>query len=288
MEGRILSSEEKSRLFRKIVSYRPARIEVTSFVSPKWVPQFVDSESLLTGIGPELSQTQAMAFVPNLKGLERLLAYPIPWATCFVAASESFNKKNVNQTISETITELGKIVSAVHSHKRKVKIYLSTLFGCPYEGDISLAQISGVIERVAALNPDEITLSDTLGTASLASVEAILETSQKYIPKEKTGIHVHNTYGAALMAVGVALKQGFRKFDASLGGLGGCPYAKGASGNVAFEDLAYFIERSGFTHGTEWKELESAVLALPKEFQLKTRSRLAEIYTLGGRPYGIS
>lgn len=288
MEARVLSTDEKVALFRRVLSYRPGRVELTSFVHPKWIPQFADAEALLTALKPELSKTQSMAFVPNLKGLERLLKFPVPWVSAFVAVSETFNAKNVNQPIDATLEELGRVVRAAHQAGLKARLYVSTLFGCPYEGDVPAPQIAKVLEKVAALGPDEIALSDTLGTATLPRVNAILDTSLKWFPAEKTALHVHNTYGKALMAIEVAYARGVRKFDASLGGIGGCPYAKGASGNVPLEDVAWHFQRSHLATGIAFTELRAAVSSLSPEFKIKPRSHLAEIYSLGGTPYGLS
>ncbi len=288
MEARQLATAEKARLFEKILSYRPARVEVTSFIHPKWVPQFADADAFLAAITSRLSLTTSMAFVPNVRGLERLLKYNIQWASCFVAVSETFNQKNVNQSIEATLLELARVTETAKSAGVKCRIYVSTLFGCPYEGDIAPATIAKVLEKVAKLNPDEIALSDTLGTATLVKVNELLDVSLKYFPKEKTALHVHNTYGKALMAIEAAYAKGIRMFDASLGGVGGCPYAKGASGNVAMEDVVWTFQRAGLSTGVNFPALQAAVISLQSEFQIKPKSHLAEIYSCGGTPYGIS
>ncbi len=288
MEPRVLSLDEKGKLYDRIRAFRPARIEVTSFVHPKWLPQFSDAENFLNKIAPTLGKgIPTMAFVPNVKGLERLLAFPIDWVTAFVATSETFNQKNVNQTVNDTLAELKKVVEGARAAKRKVRLYVSTLFGCPYEGAMKPERIRDVVARVAALGPDEIALSDTLGTATLPLAESVIDTSLSLFPAEKTALHVHDTYGTALMAIAVAFKKGIRKFDCSLGGTGGCPYAKGASGNVAIEDVAAMFARQSVPTGIDWAALEAALTTLKTESGLTARSRIAEIFARGGRPYGI-
>ncbi len=286
LEPRVLSLEEKGDLYDRIRAYTPARIEVTSFVHPKWLPQFADAEALLTKILPTKASIETMAFVPNAKGLERSLAFPLDWVSAFVATSETFNQKNVNQSVTETIAELKKIVDGARANQRKVRLYVSTLFGCPYEGDMKPERIRDVLSRVAALGPDELALSDTLGTATLPVAERIFDTSLALFPAAKTALHVHDTYGTALMAIGVAYQRGIRKIDASLGGTGGCPYAKGASGNVPVEDVVAMFKRQGVATGIEWKALAAAIGAM-KGAGLIAKSRVSEILSRGGEPYGI-
>jgi hydroxymethylglutaryl-CoA lyase len=229
-----------------------------------------------------------MAFVPNEKGLERLLSFPIPWASVFVAASETFNQKNVNASIAETLSQLKVMVDKCHEQKRKIRIYVSTVFGCPYEGEMSDAQLFSVLDKVIALNPDEIALSDTIGTATPSKTKSVISSFLKKYPSGKTAMHFHNTYGMAVASALEAANHGVKKFDGSTGGIGGCPYAKGATGNVPTESLWYAFFRSGLTSTLPTQNLQKVWEFLETELKVTVRSHLYEILKKGGKWYGVA
>jgi hydroxymethylglutaryl-CoA lyase len=228
-----------------------------------------------------------MAFVPNLKGLERLLAFPIPWASTFLATSETFHHKNVNASIGETLEELKQILKRVRAEGRKLRLYVSTVFGCPYEGQLNEDLIINVLRKAADLGPDEITLSDTIGVAVPDQVKRIGKRFLEFFPKESTAFHFHNTYGLALAAAQAGFELGVRKFDGATGGIGGCPYAKGATGNVATEELAYAFYRQGALPNFPADSLKSALDYLGRDLKLELSSKLFDIWEKGGAWHGV-
>lgn len=283
-EKTTLTTEQKLQLLRVIVSYRPNRIELTSFVHPKWVPQLADSESFCKQVFSDsaLAKTvEWMAFVPNTKGLERLLSFPIEWASAFVAVSETFNHKNVNCAREDTLRDLAGLVQQAQSAGRKCRVYISTVFGCPYQGVVTVREFVEIAKKVADLKPDEIALGDTIGVATPDQVENVLAALGGFWPLNKTALHLHNTYGMALAGIEEGHRRGVRHFDASLGGTGGCPYAKGASGNVSMEEVLYLGWRQEWLEAFPSKELEQGLRVL-EATGLETRSQLAMITKKGG------
>lgn len=282
----VLSTENKLSIFERLLMCGYSRVEVTSFVPPRWSAQSADSEQLcgkiFAGSAPNV---QTMAFVPNEKGLDRLLQFPIPWVSAFIAASQSFNKKNVNASIEDTFVMLRKIVHRAHQEKRLVRIYISTVFGCPYEGEIPCDKRLDLLKAVAGLEPDEIALSDTIGVAFPAAVKDILRDFAMCYPKEKTALHLHNTYGLALANASAAYEHGISKFDGSTGGIGGCPYANGATGNVASEELLYLFYRQKWIQTFRYPEIERTLMVL-KDLGLNLHSRLFDIAQKGGQKGG--
>jgi hydroxymethylglutaryl-CoA lyase len=227
-----------------------------------------------------------MAFVPNEKGLERFLKFPISWASFFTASSETFHQKNVNSTIDEGLKNLEGMIKRIKTERRRSRVYISTVFGCPYEGDISIEKLERILSRIIALEPDEIALSDTIGVASPSRVEKIVKKALAVYPAEKLALHFHNTYGMALSNIATAIDLGIRQFDGATGGIGGCPYAKGASGNVATEEIAYFLNRQGKNNEIEWDGLTKTIRLL-NQLGLDLDSRPASVLNKGGTLYGI-
>lgn len=290
MESEYLPVEKKLELFKKILALGPNRMEITSFVNPKWVPQFQDAESFcqkLFGAGSlPLGGVELMAFVPNEQGLTRLLPFPIPWVSAFVAASESFNRKNVNRSIIETLDDLKQIVTLARRERRKTRIYVSTVFGCPYEGRVDDIQLFSVLKKVVALNPDEIALSDTIGVGVPAQMRRIIKTFAPLFDQKRTSLHLHNTYGIAMASALAGFEEGIRSFDGSTGGIGGCPYAKGATGNVALEELRYLFFREGGASTWNPKALFEATTLL-ESWKIPLHSQPHEILKKGGAIYGL-
>lgn len=285
MEATLIPIEEKLALYQELSKCGYHRLEVTSFVHPKWVPQFKDAEAFLTEIYKTKPSQELMAFVPNTKGMERFLKFPIEWATTFVAASESFNKKNVNASIDETLEDLKNVVALAKKENRKVRIYVSTVFGCPYEGEIKRQSLMDTLKKVAVLAPHEIALSDTIGVALPNQVKDIVQEFSKIYPVKNTALHMHNTYGMGLANLTAGFESGVRHFDGSTGGIGGCPYAKGATGNTASDEIQYLFSRMGET-GIDFNQTKKVYERL-KNLNLLLHTHLAEIVNKGGEIYGI-
>jgi hydroxymethylglutaryl-CoA lyase len=286
-ESKVISLEQKLELLELLSHCQFSRLEITSFVNPKWIPQLGDAEKLCEVWFQKNSPQETMAFVPNSKGCDRLLAFPIPWVSCFVAASQTFNQKNVNTSIDETIRDLAAIVTKAKAHGRKVRIYISTVWGCPYEGEIPLSILESLFQKLGPLEADEIALSDTIGVATPESVKNVLGLSQKHFPLSKTAMHLHNTYGFALANLEAAFECGVRSFDGSLGGVGGCPYAKGATGNVASDDVRNFFYRQKKMASFPKTEIEKTLKFLRTSMGLNLNSALATIQGKGGTWYGL-
>ncbi|NBT58248.1 hydroxymethylglutaryl-CoA lyase [bacterium] len=287
-ESLILDSEKKLQLFHALLKCSYSRIEFTSFSHPKWIPQLADSEVLCQSLfqNPDFGRTELMAFVPNEKGLERFLKYPIQWASFFTAVSESFHQKNVNSSIDEGLSQLSGLIETAKKQKRKCRLYVSTVFGCPYEGEMPINKVELILKKVVSMEPDEIALSDTIGVASPDRVRAVIEKALGFFPAEKIALHFHNTYGMALSNIASAMELGVFKFDGATGGVGGCPYAKGASGNVPTEEIAYLYERNGLRGHIEWKSVIQTI-KLMDQFGLHLDSHLASVLKKGGSWYGI-
>lgn len=281
-----IALDVKLQLFEKLLACKYGRLEITSFVNPKWVPQFADSSAFCSKLFSQTFPIETMAFVPNEKGLQRLVQFPIDWVSAFVAASETFNQKNVNASIQDTLKELSAIVALAHQEKRKVRVYVSTVFGCPYEGKMEPKKLHVLLKQVADLGADEIALSDTIGVGVPHQVAQVLEGVLKVYPKESIAMHLHNTYGLALSNIFEGLRFGITKFDGTTGGIGGCPYAKGATGNVGTDDILYALFRTGLVKEFPDREMR-AVYAQLKDMQLNLHSQLAGIAERGGSFYGF-
>lgn len=285
-ESRILSTPEKMELYTLLSACGYARLELTSFVRPDRIPPLADAEAFLTAAAGVKSGAELMAFVPNVKGLERFAKFPLAWATTFVAATEEFNQKNVGRSINDTLAELKLMAPLVKAQGRKLRIYVSTVFGCPYEGKVKDASLFSTLEKVAAIGPDEIALSDTIGVALPEQVQTILRKFKTSYPPEKTALHLHNTYGLALMNLDAGYAEGVRLFDGSTGGVGGCPYAKGATGNMPSEGIAYYFERRGKLNSLNWVKVKETVQWL-RTHQLSIQGPVAGVIEKGGKLYGV-
>jgi isopropylmalate/homocitrate/citramalate synthase len=248
-EKETLSLEVRAEFIDGLSEAGLSAIEVGSFVSPKAVPQLADTEELYRRIRP-VSGVRYPALVPNLKGLERALAVGVREIAVFTAASESFNRKNINAGVDESIERFRPVVARAKAEKIRVRGYVSTVFGCPYEGDVAPEAVREVVHKLLDLTVDEISLGDTIGVATPADVYDVIETLyESGVTRGVLALHFHDTRGTALANVLAGLQCGVTTFDASAGGLGGCPYAPGASGNLATEDLLYLLEGLGIQTG---------------------------------------
>ncbi len=242
-------TELKVQFIRQLLEAGLKEIEATSFVSPKWVPQMGDAAELwpLLPSGGIYS-----ALVPNVKGLERATALGVDRIAVFTAASEAFTLKNINMTIDQSIEAFGDVVRAFREQEGSfIRGYVSTIFECPYAGRTDPNAVVEVMNRLSALGVDEISLGDTIGVATPKEVKQLIQAIREGCPPGKIAWHFHDTFGTAVANVAAALDAGYRRFDSSAAGLGGCPYAPGAAGNLATEDLVYFAERQGLATGVD-------------------------------------
>ena len=223
-------------------------IEVSSFVSPKWVPALADGAAVFAGIRKQPGVRYA-ALVPNLSGLERAAAAGVQEIAIFAAASETFSTRNINQTVEGSLGVYRQVCARAAQQGMRVRAYLSTAFGCPYEGDVPVSRVAQLAASLLAMGAFEIAVSDTIGVAHPGQVVAVVEEVCRHVPVERIALHFHDTRGTALANVLAALDLGVATFDSSAGGLGGCPYAPGAAGNLATEDLIFMLEGLGIETG---------------------------------------
>jgi hydroxymethylglutaryl-CoA lyase len=251
-------------------------IEVTSFVSPKAVPQMADAAEVMTDFKRKRPDIEAVALVPNVKGAEKAFQSGADTLNFVVSASESHNRENTRRTVEESLSELEE-VCRLRGDKKGVKIRVSvaTAFFCPFEGEISRGAVLKVIDRALSLGCDEIGIADTIGTAHPLKVLDTLKAVRERCPAEEVVLHLHDTYGMALANAMTALFLGYRRFDAAAGGLGGCPFAPGAAGNVATEDMVNFLERLGIKTGLDLTKILSVSHSIPDRLGVSLCGHLA-------------
>jgi len=256
-EKTLISAEDKIALIEKLASAGINYIESGSFVSPKWVPQMASSTEVFTKLNRQPNVTYA-ALTPNLKGFEAAIAVNADEVAIFGSASESFSQKNINCSIDESLTRFEPVIAAAQAANIKVRGYVSCVIACPYEGDISPEQVANVAEKLYNMGCYEISLGDTIGVGTPEKVIAMINAVRKKIPIEKLAVHFHDTYGQALANIYAALQTGVAVIDSAVAGLGGCPYAKGASGNVATEDVVYMLNGLDISTAIEFNKLLEA------------------------------
>src|SRR5499427_1786181 len=232
-------------------------IEVSAFVSPKWVPQMADAAQVFAGI-TRRAGTRYTALVPNLTGLERAQQAGVTEIAVFAASSETFSRKNINQSIDDSFATYRQVCAAARAAGLRVRGYLSTAFGCPYEGAVSPTVVATLTARLIDLGVFEVAVSDTIGIAHPGQIPGVLEAILARVPVERVALHFHDTRGTALANVMASLEFGVATFDASAGGLGGCPYAPGAAGNLATDDLIYMLNGLGVETGVSLEKLSEA------------------------------
>lgn len=259
-----ISTADKVQLVNLLSQTGLNYIEVTSFVHPKWIPQLADAVEVLQAIKRHKDITYA-ALVPNMRGLERALQAEVDEVSIFMSASESHNQSNINKTIEDTFPILEEVVVGAKAAKKHVRGYISTVIGCPYEGYIHPDKVRRVTEKLLEMGVTEISLGDTIGVGVPTQVEFLLEELLKRYPAERFAMHFHDTRGTALANIMKSLEMGISKFDSALGGLGGCPYAKGASGNVATEDLLYLFDEMGIETGVDRQKVLEAALFIEEK-----------------------
>jgi hydroxymethylglutaryl-CoA lyase len=247
----------KIRLLDALVASGLKRIEITSFVSPKWIPQLADADEMAEHAKPPAGVSFS-ALCPNAKGLERARAAGMREIAVFLSASETHNKKNVNKTIADTLAAFEETIGPARAAGMRVRGYVSTVWGCPYEGEVDPKRALAIARNLVDMGVYQVSLGDTIGVGTPRQTERIVEMMLGQIPREKIAMHMHDTRGTALANVLVGLELGVRDFDASVGGLGGCPYAPGAAGNLATEDLVYMLHGMGVKTGVDLERLWEA------------------------------
>jgi hydroxymethylglutaryl-CoA lyase len=247
-EKKVLSTKDKIHLINELSTTGLDYIEITSFVHPKWIPTLADAKEVAKGI-KRVNGVTYSALVPNMVGLTSALEANLDEISVFMSASETHNQKNINKSIRDTIPVLKEVAQHARSAKKSVRGYVSTVFGCPYEGDVSVESVRRVAEELLEMGVYELSIGDTIGVANPKQVSQVLEVLLKDLSPKQIALHFHDTRGLALANIVVALEMGVYQFDSSVGGLGGCPYAPGASGNVATEDLLYMLEGMGIQTG---------------------------------------
>ena len=253
-ESTKIATADKIRLVNWLSSAGLKRIEVSSFVSPKWVPQLADAAEVFSGINRQPGVVYA-ALAPNLKGLETAIASDVNEVAIFAAASEDFSQKNINCSIAESLERFTPMMERAQSAQIPVRGYISCITDCPYSGFVNPSQVADLTEKLLSLGCYAISLGDTLGKAVPKSTEACLKATLAVASADQLAGHFHDTGGQAIANVALCLDKGIRTFDSAVGGLGGCPYAPGAKGNLATEKLVQYLESEGFDTGIDVQEL---------------------------------
>ena len=275
-ESTIVSTAKKAEFIRLLVAAGLTEIEVASFVHPKWVPQLADAQDLIKQLEPH-DGVRYSALVPNMKGLERALESGIRRIAVFTASSETFNRKNINMGVQESIEVFTPVVARALKEGLSVRGYVSTCFVCPYEGAIAKEKVADVTRALFDIGVDEVSIGDTIGAATPRDVEITVGYLLGSFPASKLAMHFHDTYGMAVANVYQSLQMGITTFDSSAGGLGGCPYAPGASGNAATEDLLYLFDRLGIETGVDLKLLRRASHFIGQELARDLPSRVLKV-----------
>jgi len=249
-EKKIINIDTKIRLIEQLAAAGATSIEAGAFVSPKWVPQMAATNKVMAGI----TRNDGVSYpvlTPNMKGYEAARVANADTVAVFAAASESFSQKNINVSIADSLDRFKPVLEAAHTDNVRVRGYVSCVLGCPYEGAISISSVVNVAKALFEMGCYEISLGDTIGVGTAGAARQMICAVADEVPISAIAGHYHDTYGQALANIYASLDEGVRTFDTSISGLGGCPYAPGASGNVATEDVVYMAERSGFTTGLD-------------------------------------
>jgi hydroxymethylglutaryl-CoA lyase len=277
-EDALIPTEVKVRFVNALTNAGLPAIEVTSFVNPQAIPQLADAEDVLR----EITRKPGVRYpvlVPNERGFERALASGAHEIAVFTAASETFNKHNINATIAESIERFKPVVQSAKKHEMRVRGYVSTSFGCPYEGKVKPAAVLDVVLQLIALEIDEISIGDTIGVATPDKVAELCDLLLQKIDAGRLALHFHDTRGTALANVVAGLESGVAIFDSSAGGLGGCPYAPGASGNLATEDLIYMLDGMGIETGVSLDKVVHATSLLATQLDHPPTSKYYQAAT---------
>ncbi len=284
-EQAFIPTEDKITLIETLADAGLARVEITSFVNPRWIPALADADRVAAGLAHHPRYAEAFtALCPNLKGLSRVDDTPLREVAVFMSASESHNKRNINKSRDETYPKFEPVFAACAERGLRVRAYVSVVWGCPYEGAVDPAEAVDVAERLLAMGAYEVSLGDTIGVGDPAQTHRILDAMTARIPIEKLALHMHDTRGTALANCLAGYEHGVRTFDASVAGLGGCPYAPGASGNLATEDLVYMFERMGVSTGVDLDRLVDAGLLAQRLLGRTLPGRALQALSAGRTP----
>ncbi len=279
IERKLIPPAQKVDLVNRMIEAGIRTIEVTSFVSPKAVPQLADAEEVLAGIARR-PDTTLTALVPNLRAAERACRTPLDAAVLLCSASDTHNQKNLNRTIDESINGFPAVADKVREKDLGLIGAIATTFGCPFEGEVSLSDVLRIAEGYVKVGVQCITLSDTTGMATPRNIRSVVRAVRAEFPDTVLGLHLHNTRGIGLANVVVGLEEGIRRFDSSVGGLGGCPFAAGATGNICTEDLLFLLEESGYETGVD---LEKAIGVALRMEQLLGKALTGQVMRAGPR-----
>lgn len=274
-EQQLVPAATKIALIERLAAAGLKDIEATSFVSPKWVPQMADAAEVLAGL-QRAPGVRYPVLVPNLQGLERALASGVKEIAVFTAASDAFNRKNINATVDESLERIRPVAEQARLAGLKVRGYVSTVLGCPYQGAVPLSEVVRVSEALFHMGCYEISLGDTIGVGTPHAARNMLRAVRSAVPIEQLAVHFHDTYGQALANVYACIEEGVRVADASVAGLGGCPYAKGATGNVATEDLVYMLHGLGLETGVDLDALCDTARWISAELGREPASHVAK------------
>ncbi len=256
-EAQPVSTDVKVALIERLADAGLPVVEATSFVSPKWVPQMADAADVMARIRRKAGVSYPV-LVPNLKGLEGALAARAEEIAVFAAASEAFSRRNINCSIDESLDRFAPVCEAALAQGLRVRGYISVVLGCPYQGEVAPSAVAHVARRLSDMGCYEISLGDTIGVGTAGKTQRMLEVVAREVPVERLAGHFHDTYGQALANILAAMDLGIATFDSSVAGLGGCPYAPGATGNVATEDVLYLLDGLGIETGVDLPKLAEA------------------------------
>ncbi|MFT6466653.1 hydroxymethylglutaryl-CoA lyase [Halopseudomonas sp.] len=273
-ESQPISVADKVRLVDDLTAAGLSHIEVGSFVSPKWVPQMAGSAEVFAGIQQRAGVSYS-ALTPNLKGLEAALEAGVREVAVFAAASEAFSQRNINCSIAESIERFTPVLEAAQAAGIKVRGYISCVLGCPYEGEVGADQVARIARDLHAMGCYEVSLGDTIGTGTPGATRKMIEACAVHVPRDRLAGHFHDTYGQALANIYASLLEGISVFDSSVAGLGGCPYAKGATGNVASEDVLYMLNGLHIETGIDLDLLVDAGARISQVIGRENGSRVA-------------
>ncbi len=276
-EKQLVPVEVKVSLINQLAEAGVNVIEATSFVSPKWVPQLADGKEVLARLTKN-GTVRYPVLVPNLVGFDAAIAAGAREIAVFTTPSEAFSKKNTNCTVAESVERIGEVIVAAKEHQLRVRTYLSCVLGCPYEGAMSPVKVANLAKIVYDMASDEISLGDTIGVGTPLQVQAMLNEVSEHVPLSRLAVHFHDTYGQALANIYAALQMGIAIVDSSVAGIGGCPYAKGATGNVATEDVVYMLNGMNIETGIDLSKLIEVGRYISEQLGRKPVSRVNLAY----------
>jgi hydroxymethylglutaryl-CoA lyase len=272
-ESQIIPTAIKIDFINRLSETGLSVIEATSFVSPKWIPQLADHSEVFQSIKKN-SAVSYPVLVPNIEGMMDALESGVKEIAVFTAPSEAFCQKNIHCSVRESLAKIAEVLTLAKKHHVRVRGYLSCVLGCPYEGAISPVAVTDIADKLIRLGCYEISLGDTIGVGTPTSTQTLLATLLKKLPADQLAVHFHDTYGQALVNIYVALSQGINVVDSSVSGLGGCPYAKGATGNVATEDVVYLLQGMNIKTGIDLNKLIKTGRFIMQQLNKPSKSRV--------------